>query len=105
MCRYKYGNNRCAHPKNFSIECVGEEKCEFREEQITLGKIEETNIPQNSFSENEKQDEHGSGCAGCSHTVCGIFCQKYGRFYCAGQENCETEGEYLEHLNLHGGVE
>ncbi len=41
----------------------------------------------------------------CPSTKCGIYCQKYNRFYCAGEENCQTKNDYLKHMNLYGCIE
>lgn len=93
MCRYKYGKDKCAHPRNFTIGCIGEESCNFlvnndaiRDESMGISKGEE---------QSEEQDR-------CPNTKCGIYCEKYNRFYCAGEDNCQTEDKYLNHMNLYG---
>ncbi len=101
MCKYrygtgKYGKGRCAHPSNLSIDCVGEDSCRMTGDEVmprdsfdTIGGYDRTNT--------EKEDS-------CPNTTCGIYCQKYNRFYCAGEENCQTEEEYKNHMNMDGGL-
>lgn len=94
MCRYLYGDGKCAHPKNIAVKCIGEKNCQYREE----------NLEDDFMFEQESDD----GCQGeednmCPNTKCGVYCQKFGRFYCPGEENCKTEDDYFEQLNMHGG--
>ncbi len=96
MCRYRYKEKKCAHPKNMTIECVGEERCRFRTE--LKGKMEIDDI---SLTNIDNEEEEGK----CPNTTCGIYCKKYNRFYCAGDDNCQTEEDFLHHLNMYGGVE
>ncbi len=93
MCRYNYGKDKCAHPRNFTIECIGENACSF----ISNDAVDMTGGMSNSVNSNEADDQDR-----CPNTECGIYCDKYNRFYCAGLENCQTEKEYLKHMNMHG---
>jgi len=111
MCIYKYGNDRCAHPSNLSIECVGEEHCTLLEEDeiktgLEINKENKFESEENTI--NLKNLEGINECdAGyeCSNTKCGIYCQKYKRFYCSGKDNCQTEDDYFEHMNQYGGID
>lgn len=94
MCRYEYGNGKCAHPKNISLECVGEDSCTLYGEDMSLQDFENVNY----FSQDADEDE-------CPNTECGVYCKKYNRFYCAGKENCENEEEYFSHMNTYGGID
>ena len=101
MCKYKYGNDKCAHPKNIALECVGEDKCQYVED---VGSVNKENSKKPDFSlasydqENVQEDT-------CPMTECGLYCKKYNRFYCAGKENCENEEEYMKHMKEFGGID
>lgn len=94
MCRYRYSDGKCAHPKNISLDCVGEEGCVFKEEEKNSESLENSAL---NLEEEEKDS--------CTKTQCGIYCKKYNRFYCAGEENCDSEEEYLQHMNQYGGID
>ena len=94
MCRYKYGNGKCAYPKNISLECVGEQNCTFVNENTDSMDFEQGDY----LPEDKNSDE-------CPNTECGVYCKKYNRFYCAGKENCDDEEEYLSHMNTFGCVD
>lgn len=101
MCKYKYGENKCAHPKNIALECVGEDKCQYVEE-VGSKKKEDTKTPDidlETYEQEEAQEDT------CPMTECGIYCKKYNRFYCAGRENCETKEEYMKHMKEFGGID
>lgn len=93
MCRYKFGEGKCSHPNNMALECVGEDKCQFNEEEgaEVLSEPEEQDDVR---SEEERSD-------GCPNTKIGIYCKKYRHFHCAGEDNCQTREEYIEHLKEH----
>lgn len=89
MCRYKFGEGRCSHPSNMTLECVGEDRCQFKND----GDVE---VPSELRTLADDQNEESS--EGCPHTKIGIYCKKYGHFHCAGKGNCQTREEYIEHL-------
>ncbi|MFO8109444.1 MAG: hypothetical protein R6U17_02835 [Thermoplasmata archaeon] len=96
MCKYLYGTDkyeggRCAHPSNLSIACVGEDSCRLMSSDVDMLEVDEK----------EYTDNTGENCP---NTTCGIYCQKYQRFYCAGEENCQTEDEYKKHMNMYSGL-
>lgn len=99
MCKYrygtgKYGQGRCAHPSNLSIDCVGEKSCRMMvDETFTGDTLDEVKGYHRSKDNTEES---------CPNTTCGVYCQKYNRFYCAGEENCQTEDEYKVHMNMYG---
>ena len=101
MCKYQYGENKCAHPKNIALECVGEDKCQYVDE-AGAKKVEESKTPDldfDTYGQDEVQEDT------CQMTECGIYCKKYNRFYCAGKENCEDEEEYMKHMKEFGGID
>lgn len=84
MCRYSYLSGACANRHVDSLECIGVDKCEFS----TLNVMTATS-----------QLKGPSEC-GHEHWL-GLYCEKYGRFFCAGQGNCTTEESYHRHLSIH----
>ncbi len=104
MCRYRYGDSKCAHPKNVATECVGEDNCTCKDDD--LEDLQPPSDMQNSSGFQEKTDEISESEEDtCPMTECGVYCEKFNRFYCAGEDNCQTEDEYLEHMNEYGGVD
>lgn len=101
MCKYKYGNDKCAHPKNIALECVGEDKCQYVEDVGSVSSVEakEPDFELDSYDEENVQEDT------CPMTECGLYCKKYNRFYCAGKENCENEEEYMKHMKEFGGID
>ncbi len=97
MCIYEYSNGKCAHPKNLSLECVGEEKCVHMDDGNAVEEVEKA-LDESFGNELEPKDT-------CSNTQCGLYCEKYQRFYCAGEENCREENEYFEHMKTYGGID
>ncbi len=96
MCKFLYGKGKCAHPKNFTIDCVGEDYCNFPENPDDERLVDSGG---QGVTSNIEQDDK------CPSTKCGIYCQKYNRFYCAGEDNCQTENEYIKHMNEDGCLE
>jgi len=83
MCRYSYLSGACANKHVDSLVCVGIDKCEFR-----------------SLNVLEKPSPKGN--SDCRHEFwLGLYCEKYGRFFCAGESNCSTPESYHEHLLVH----
>jgi len=83
MCRYSYLSGACANKHVDSLECIGFDKCEFS----TLNVLTKTS--QKSSSE-------------CRHeNWLGLYCERYGRFFCAGEGNCSTPESYHRHLTVH----
>lgn len=107
MCRYRYGDKKCAHPKNMAVTCVGEENCTYMDDKLEdLEAPDKLQGPSHPGGIEENSDEDESSCEyECPMTECGVYCKKYNRFYCAGKESCQTEDEYLEHMNEYGGVD
>lgn len=101
MCKYKYGKDKCAHPKNIALECVGEDKCQYVEE-VGSTKREDSKTPDLDFDTYDQEEVQEDTCP---MTECGIYCKKYNRFYCAGKENCENEEEYMKHMKEFGGID
>jgi hypothetical protein len=81
MCRYSYLSGACANKHVDSLECVGVDKCEFH----TL------NVLTKARPGKAADCQHGSWL--------GLYCEKYGKFFCAGEENCSTPESYHEHLS------
>ncbi len=95
MCRYEYGNGKCAHPNNLSLDCVGEGTCVYDGDSKQLEKVEEA---LSTKLDNQQDDK-------CPNTQCGLYCEKYNRFYCAGEKNCNDKEEYFEHMKTFGGID
>ncbi len=84
MCRYSYLSGACANRHVDSLECVGADKCEFSALNV-MTKVG----TQRPVSE-------------CGHeTWLGLYCEKYGRFFCVGRSNCSTPESYHRHLSIH----
>jgi len=83
-CRYGYLDGSCANRRVESLECVGADKCEFSGLNVLTKKGDE-NCP-----------------VGCNpHAWLGLYCEKYGRFFCPGKEHCASPESYLQKLALH----
>ncbi|MFO7791953.1 MAG: hypothetical protein R6W73_03090 [Candidatus Saliniplasma sp.] len=95
MCKYEYSDGKCAHPKNLSLDCVGEGNCVYIGDDNAIEEIE------NALSENMNNNQEHR----CQNTQCGIYCEKYNRFYCAGKDNCESKEEYMDHMKTYGGID
>jgi len=84
MCRYSYLSGACANRHVDSLECIGQDKCEHSSLNV-LTKV----TAQRGISE-------------CGHeNWLGLYCEKYGRFFCAGKGNCATPELYHRHLSDH----
>jgi hypothetical protein len=83
-CRYGYLDGSCANRHIESLECRGVEDCEFSE----------TNILTKASG-----NECGRGCN--ANAWLGLYCEKYRRFFCSGEEHCMTHESYLHRLALH----
>lgn len=101
MCKFKYGKNKCAHPKNIALECVGEDRCQYVEPVDSPSNIgsEKPDFSFDSYEPKENQEDT------CPMTECGLYCKKYNRFYCAGKDNCQTKEEYMQHMKEFGGID
>ena len=84
MCRYSYLSGACANRHVDSLECVGVDKCEFSSLNVMT------------------KNPSAMGSTECRHeTWLGLYCEKYGRFFCAGKDNCSTPESYHRHLSIH----
>jgi len=84
MCRYSYLSGACANRHVDSLECIGADKCAFSN----------LNVMTRPASVKDPTE--------CRHeNWLGLYCEKYGRFFCAGQGNCVTPESYHKHLSLH----
>lgn len=80
MCRYSYLSGACANKHVDSLECLGQDKCEFSGMNILMSK--------SPAPENE-----------CGHERwLGLYCEKYKRFFCPGREHCTTPESYQKSL-------
>jgi len=83
MCRYSYLSGACANRHVDSLECIGVDQCEFS----ALNVMTKAKSPE--------------GFSDCKHeSWLGLYCERYGRFFCAGKGNCTTPESYHEHLSL-----
>ncbi len=95
MCKYQFGEEKCSHPRNMALECVGESRCTLSDDPLVEDILEmETDTI-------TKEEEEPSEQEGCPNTETGIYCKKYGYFHCAGEDNCDTRDEYVDHLMEH----
>ncbi len=83
MCRYSYLSGACANKHVDSLDCVGADKCEFSALNVMT-----------------KPGRHESTECGHENWL-GLYCEKYGRFFCPGQGNCSTPETYHRHLSAH----
>ena len=80
MCRYYYGEGRCANPRITEGTCIGQEDCDM-------------------FSMAKKPEE--SDCD--TESWYGLYCAKYKRFFCPGKDSCETYEDYSRSFRLQVG--
>jgi hypothetical protein len=82
MCRYSYRSGACANKHVESLECIGEERCEHAQANVMV--------------------KRSAGPEECGlDKWLGLYCEKYGRFFCAGKEGCGTHDVYMRHFTLH----
>ncbi len=84
MCRYSYRSGACANRHVESLECIGEEKCEHSQMNVMT----------------RKSPVGPAGECGSDKWL-GLYCERYGRFYCAGRDRCETPELYMKHFTMH----
>ncbi len=84
MCRYSYLSGACANKHVDSLECVGVDKCEYSSMNVLT------------------KTTGGKGPSDCRHeSWLGLYCEKYGRFFCAGLGNWSTSESYHHNLSVH----
>lgn len=80
MCKYSYLSGACANRHIDSLECLGQDKCEFSGLNILSSR--------SPAPEGE-----------CGHEKwLGLYCEKYRRFFCPGKEHCTTPESYQKNL-------
>jgi len=84
MCRYSYLSGACANKHVDSIECLGEDKCEFSGMNILM---------------KQRQSKSVENC-GLEKWI-GLYCEKYKRFFCPGKEHCVTPESYMKRFTAH----
>ncbi len=86
MCRYSYVSGACANRHVDSLECIGQDRCEFSGMNILVG----------------TRSSGTSASKECGHEQwLGLYCEKYKRFFCPGREHCVTPESYRKHLVIH----
>ena len=84
MCRYSYVSGACANRHVDSLECIGQDKCEFSGMNILV-------LRKTTPAAEE-----------CGHEKwLGLYCEKYARFFCPGREHCVTPESYQKQLIIH----
>lgn len=84
MCKYSYLSGACANKHVESLECLGEDKCEFSGMNIMTKQM------------------HSRSVEDCGlEKWLGLYCEKYKRFFCPGKEHCTTPESYQKHFNVH----
>ncbi len=82
-CRYSYLSGACANRHVDSLQCVGEEKCEFSGLNVLVLKKPVPNVE------------------GCGHEKwLGLYCEKHRRFSCPGKEHCSAPESPVRQLRL-----
>ena len=84
MCRYSYLSGACANKHVDSLECIGQDKCEFSGMNILM---------------KERLSKDGDDCG--HEKWLGLYCEKYRRFFCPGRESCVTPESYRKQLVIH----
>jgi hypothetical protein len=84
MCKYSYLSGACANRHVDSIECIGEDKCEFSGMNILM---------------RQRQSKSVEDC-GLEKWI-GLYCEKYKRFFCPGKEHCVTPESYMKRFAAH----
>lgn len=84
MCRYSYRSGACANKHVESVECIGEDRCEHSQVNLMVKKV----------------STGAAGECGLDRWL-GLYCERYGRFYCAGKERCGTHEVYMRHFTQH----
>jgi len=82
MCRYSYLSGACANKHIESLDCVGENECEFSEVNVLTKKKELPSL------------ESGAD------KWLGLYCEKHKRFLCPGKDNCQTLGSAQKSLDV-----
>lgn len=77
------------------MDCVGEGSCVYTGEDEQVEKVDDALSLEGNYEQDHK----------CSNTQCGLYCEKYNRFYCAGEDNCVSKEEYFEHMKTYGGID
>jgi hypothetical protein len=87
-CRYFYKDGHCANGSVSGERCVGADSCRI----VSGNAAVETTVPARNA---------GSGGT-CQYDMgYGVYCKKYGRFYCAGKENCGNAGDFMRSFDTH----
>ncbi len=84
MCKYSYPSGGCANGSIESLDCLGEEKCEFSGVNVLTKR---------------GLDRTMTDCTG--EKWLGLYCEKYKRFYCSGKEHCATPESYMKKFIVH----
>ena len=83
MCRYSYLSGACANRHIDSLQCVGEERCEFSGLNVLVLKKPVQNVE------------------GCGHEEwLGLYCEKHRRFFCPGKEQCSAPETSMRQMRL-----
>lgn len=70
-CRYSYLSGACANKHVDSLQCVGEDKCEFAGLNVMTAKKAESRVDGSGFDR-----------------WLGLYCEKHRRFHAPGGEDC-----------------
>ncbi len=74
-CKYGYLSGACANKHVDSLQCIGEDKCEFAYENVMTA----------------IKAGHGAEGRGPERWL-GLYCEKHGRFHCPGGDDCVKAG-------------
>lgn len=84
MCKYSYPSGGCANGNIESLDCMGEDKCEFSGMNVLTRR---------------SGDRAVKDCSG--EKWLGLYCERYKRFYCPGKEHCATPESYMSRFIVH----
>ena len=87
-CRYFYSNGRCANGSVSGEKCVGNDNCRIPGGNST---VETTAVHPGA--------PHGRTCE--YDMGYGVYCRKYGKFFCAGKGNCESARDFTRSFDTH----
>ncbi len=84
MCKYSYPSGGCANGNVESLDCMGEDRCEFSGMNVLTRRF---------------RDKAVKDCSG--EKWLGLYCERYKRFYCPGKEHCATPESYMNRFIVH----
>lgn len=85
-CKYSYLSGACANRHVDSLQCIGEDRCEFAGLNVMTA----------------KGQRRRAGVPAVTKNWLGLYCETHRRFHCPGSEDCLGMANKLEHAGLKG---